>query len=71
MDLTKIHDSSFPSNLSKNSFKPLAIPNNCNNLLSSKIPSIVMVPRSTAEITTKQLISMIGKYKKKVSLKQI
>ncbi|CAF4586257.1 unnamed protein product [Rotaria sp. Silwood1] len=59
IDHVKIHDSVFSSNISKNSFKPIYVPNNHIHSLASKLPSIAIISRPASGTSKYQLKSII------------
>ncbi|CAF0983007.1 unnamed protein product [Rotaria sordida] len=59
IDHTKIHDPVFHSNISKNSLKPIYIPNNHINPLTSKVHSIAIISRPVSETSKNQLKSIV------------
>ncbi|CAF2924056.1 unnamed protein product [Rotaria sp. Silwood2] len=62
IDHAKIHDSVFPSNISKNLLKPIYVSNNHIHPLASRIHSIAVIARPVSGTSKSQLKSIIGKY---------
>ncbi|CAF2449998.1 unnamed protein product [Rotaria sp. Silwood2] len=60
IDHAKIHDSVFPSNISKNLLKPIYVSNNHIHPLASKIHSIAVIARPVSGTSKSQLKSIIG-----------
>ncbi|CAF2515904.1 unnamed protein product [Rotaria sp. Silwood2] len=60
IDHTKIHDSVFPSNISKNLLKPIYVSNNHIHPLASRIHSIAVIARPVSGTSKSQLKSIIG-----------